>query len=77
MAAELGIAPVALAFRRQGSRAESGGLEASTGVGWVGGEDRVDLRTSQPLTFLADFGIFSGSHGILGGSFGWVRSVPA
>jgi len=42
-------------------------------VGWLGGEDRVDLRTSKPLTTPGRFGILSGSPNW---ALFWVLSWP-
>ena len=39
-------------------------VRKGVGVGWLGGEDRVDLRTSIRLTHPVYFGILSGYIGL-------------
>jgi hypothetical protein len=58
----------------RGGSGWEGGAEDGAGVGWLGGEDQVDLRTSQPLIILAYFGRFSG-YVIALGPAGWLPLV--
>jgi len=45
-------------------RADDRGVPSSVWVGWLGGEDQVDLRTSNRLTNPRTFGKLSGSWGL-------------
>ena len=45
-------------------RGEGGGAPSGVWVGWLGGEDLVDLRTSNRLTNPRTFGKLSGSSGL-------------
>jgi hypothetical protein len=48
----------------RGGGAESGGAASGNWVGWLGGEDQVDLRTSNRLTSQRTFGKLSGSRAL-------------